>query len=36
MKIYSQEELENILELHIFWLENKDGGRRADLSGCGP
>jgi len=34
MKTYTQKELQAILELHKFWLEDKEGGRRADLSGA--
>jgi uncharacterized protein YjbI with pentapeptide repeats len=34
MKIITQEELEKILANHKLWLENKESGNRADLSGA--
>ncbi len=32
MKTYTTEELQSILELHLKWLRNEDGGIRANLS----
>ena len=34
MKTYTREELTVILEKHKLWLEGKEGGERADLSGA--
>ena len=33
-KVITQEELEQFLRKHKLWLENKEGGERADLSGA--
>jgi hypothetical protein len=34
MKTYTTEELQSILELHLKWLRNKEGGIRASLFGA--
>lgn len=34
MKTYTQEELKTILELHLKWLRNEEGGIRANLRGA--
>ena len=34
MKTYTAEELKTILELHLKWLRNEEGGIRANLSGA--
>ena len=33
-KKYTQAELSKILELHLKWLKNKEGGQRANLQGA--
>ena len=34
LKKITQEQLEGVLLKHKLWLENKEGGKRADLSYC--